>query len=142
MERSLIFPNLPTPASVGAADRRSRRVLIEMIMVMALTVIPSLIWPQTKSLLAFLPIVYVLVERQLRHRPWATWASAGAIFGQALAANWHLFLLVAVVSQAITVAVALLFWPALLEHVRARIPMLDMNSLAPLLCHAAARYAE
>lgn len=133
MERSAASPSSERSASSAVQDRRSRRVLVETLVVMALTLVPSLIWPQTKSLLAFLPIVYVLVERYLSKRPWRELGFRRQNFRQALVANWHLFLLVAVVSQTATVVVAHLFWPALLEHIQARIPLLDVGSLVPFL---------
>jgi membrane protease YdiL (CAAX protease family) len=80
-----------------------------------------------------LPIIYLLVERHLRGRAWAELGLRRDTFRAALRENWLLILLVSVVIQAATVMVALFFWPALLEHIRLRVPLLDAGHIVPLL---------
>jgi uncharacterized protein len=123
----------PLPAALQPIQNRSSRVLIEMMVVISVALIGSLLWPQVKGVLAWLPIVYVLVERFGRRRSWAELGFQRQTFRSALARNWYFILLVAVVFQAITVFVALAFWPALLDHVRARVPLFDAATLLPLL---------
>ncbi|MBX2997022.1 MAG: CPBP family intramembrane metalloprotease [Caldilineaceae bacterium] len=128
-----ILSHPPLPASLEPVQNRSLRVLFEMLVVISVTLIGSLLWPQVKRLLAWLPIVYVLVERFLRRRSWAELGFQRQTFPSALARNWPFIVLVAVVFQVITVVVALTFWPALLDHVRARVPLFNVATIFPLL---------
>jgi membrane protease YdiL (CAAX protease family) len=113
--------------------RRSRRVLLETLIVLALPIIPSLLWPSFKVVSVFLPIAYLLIERRLRERPWTELGFDARGIKSALVANWFLILLAVFVVQ---IAVALLaknFWPALLTHLESRIPLFDRTQLAALM---------
>ena len=120
--------------SVHHGDTRpSARGLIEMLAVMAATILPILIWPSAKAVLALLPIAYVLVERRVRGRTWAELGLTGRGFKRALVTNWPLVVLVAVVIQIAVLGIARLWWPAFGAHVQARIPLLDAGQLTTLL---------
>jgi membrane protease YdiL (CAAX protease family) len=121
------------PTSI-TETRPSRRVGLEALIVFALTIIPSLLWPGFKIVSVFLPIAYLLVERRLRNRPWAELGFDVRGIRSALAANWFLILLVALVSPAATVLLTKAFWPAFLTHVDSRIPLFDTTQPAALFC--------
>ena len=111
--------------------KKSRRVLVETLIVFALTVIPSLLWPSFKIVSVLLPIAYLLIERRLRNRPWAELGFESRGIMPALVVNWFLVLIV----LGIQLAVALLartLWPAFLTHIESRIPLVDSTQLIPL----------
>jgi uncharacterized protein len=112
-------------------EKSSRQILYETLIVLALTLIPGLIWPSLKGLLTFLPVVYLLVEKGVRRRPWAALGFQRQNFRQALSANALLIVLVAVVIQVGVAAGAAAFWPALLAHIQSRLPLFDPAHLAP-----------
>jgi membrane protease YdiL (CAAX protease family) len=103
------------------------------LIVLALTVIPSLLWPGFKIVSVLLPIAYLLIERRLRDRPWAELGFDVRGIRSSLAANWLLILLVVLVIQAAVILLAKAFWPAFLAHVESRIPLFDATQPAPLL---------
>jgi membrane protease YdiL (CAAX protease family) len=112
---------------------KSRYVLVETLIVLALTVIPSLLWPEFKIVSVLLPIAYLLIERRLRDRPWAELGFDRPGIRSSLAANWFLILLVVLVIQAAVVLLAKAFWPAFLAHVESRIPLFDTTQPVLLL---------
>ena len=115
----------------GTETNKSQRVLVETLIVFALTVIPSLFWPSFKIVSVLLPIAYLLIEQRLRNRPWAELGFDSRGIRPALGANWFLVLLV----LGIQLSVALLartLWPAFLTHIESRIPLVDSTQLIPL----------
>jgi membrane protease YdiL (CAAX protease family) len=115
----------------------SARPAIEALALMALVLLGSLVVPAAKGTLVLLPVVYLLVERPLRHRSWASIGLSGRTFLPALRATWPLVLLVGVGTQALVALPARLFWPELLAHIQGRIPLLSVTGavafLIPLL---------
>jgi membrane protease YdiL (CAAX protease family) len=133
METSKTSGQLTAPSSSlrppVATPQRSRRVLAETLAVLVVTValgvvanlVPSIgALPGAISLV--LPIVYLLVERRVRHRSWAEVGIRRHGFAAGVRANWWLFVLVVLVLQAVSVGLARAFWPGLLTHVSGRIP--------------------
>ena len=111
--------------------KKSRRVLVETLIVFALTVIPSLLWPSFKIVSVLLPIAYLLIERRLRNRPWAELGFEFRGIMPALVVNW--FLVVIVLGIQLPVALlARTLWPAFLTHIESRIPLVDSTQLIPL----------
>lgn len=117
----------------NAATRGSRRILLETLIVFALTVIPSLLWPSFKTVSVFLPIAYLLIERQLRKRPWVELGFDTRGIKSALVANWFLILLEVFVIQIVAALLARAFWPAFLTHLESRIPLFDRTQLMSLI---------
>lgn len=113
-------------------SRPPRRIFYETLLIFGLTIFPSLLIPDTKNLLAFLPILYILIEKWLRKRSWAGLGFQRANFWQALKANAWLVLLVSVVVQLMVAFIARAFWPALLDHILSRVPLGNIQ-LLPLL---------
>jgi membrane protease YdiL (CAAX protease family) len=122
---------LSQPASSG--KHTEKPLLYETLLVLALTVIPALLWPQTKGVLAFLPITYVLIERRLRKRAWAALGFNVQGFTHALKRNWLWVLLVVGVSQPVSMLVARAWLPEFIAHVKTRVPLMDGASLIVFL---------
>jgi membrane protease YdiL (CAAX protease family) len=116
-----------------AETETSRRVGLETLGVFALTIIPSLLWPNFKVVSVLLPIAYLLIERRLRNRPWAELGFDFRGIRSALAANWFLILLDVLVIQVAIALLAKALWPAFLVHVESRIPLLDTTQPVALL---------
>ncbi|MBK8984730.1 MAG: CPBP family intramembrane metalloprotease [Chloroflexi bacterium] len=112
------------------------RILIETVAVTAVTLLGMLLIPSAKTFFALLPVVYLLIERQLRQRTWGELGFNGRTFGADLRANWVLFVLLGFVIQPLTVLWAKAFFPAFLAHVQARLPFetgISWGVLLPLL---------
>jgi membrane protease YdiL (CAAX protease family) len=117
----------------SSETRKSRRILLETLIVLALTVIPSLLWPSFKIVSVFLPMAYLLIERRLRKRPWAEIGFNARGIKSALVGNWLLILLEVLVIQLAFGMFAKIFWPALLTHIESRIPLFDRTQLTALI---------
>jgi membrane protease YdiL (CAAX protease family) len=102
----------------------TRGAAYEALAIMLITIVPSLVWPQLKGVLTFLPIAYLLVERRVRHRTWGDIGLDPRTTGRALRATWPLVLLVAIGMQALPVLAARAAWPELLAHILDRVPLL------------------
>ncbi len=115
---------------------KANRILFEVILVMIVTVGGMLFLPQAKLVFALLPVVYLLVERLLRKRPWSDLGLRFNTFWPDLRANWIWFGLAGLIAQPLTALLAKTFYPQYLEHVLSRLPIpQDINWLAllPLL---------
>ena len=112
------------------------RVLLETIIVTAITLAGMLVVPSAKLLFALLPVAYLLIERRLRKRTWGDLGFKGRTFWADLRANWILFVFMGFVIQPATVLWAKTYFPEFLTHVQARLPFEDGMSwgiLLPLL---------
>jgi membrane protease YdiL (CAAX protease family) len=108
-------------------------LLYETLIVLGLTLIPSLIWPSLKGALVYLPLVYVLVEHFARHRSWGQMGLQRQVLMAALKSNWLLIVLVAGLIQIGVVLLARLWWPELLAHIQGRVPLFDPKTVVPLV---------
>jgi membrane protease YdiL (CAAX protease family) len=113
--------------------RVSNRILFETLAVMAFVILLSILFPQGKGLFGLLPIAYFLVERQIRKRKFDDIGFRWKNTWKDLKHNWHLVLLVAVVTQLGTLLIARVFVPDFFAHVRSRVPVLTVNQLIPLV---------
>ncbi len=111
----------------------ARRVLNTTLAVVLLSMIPGLFTPSAKPLAYVVPLVYLLAERRRVGRSWEEIGIRTRTFGRDLLANWHLFLFVAVVLQMIPILLARFWWPELLDHIRARVPLLVPSALGTLI---------
>lgn len=127
--------------------KRSRRLLFETLAILVVTVtlavlanlIPKLASPLGVSSLV-LPLVYLLVERRVRHRSWAELGIRWHGFAANLRSNWRLFVLVVVVLQIVPVGLAHTFWPDTLSHISGRLPAFgNLPVLIPLILVLALR---
>ena len=98
----------------------NRRMLYEISVVMIFTIGLIILLPSLRTIIYFLPIVYLPVERQLRHR---SWSEVGFKHGfiKDLAKNWYLFIIVAVIIQIAVPVLLKFFWPELLDHIFGRL---------------------
>ncbi len=115
---------------------KKHRILIETIVITLITLLGMLLLPMAKTFFALLPVIYLLVERRLRHRSWGELGFKIKTFWNDLRANWVLFILVGFLIQPLLVFWANQFFPAYLEHVQARLPFetgISWGILLPLL---------
>jgi uncharacterized protein len=114
---------------------KSSRILIETLIVLALTLGGGLFIPQAKTLFFLLPIIYLLVERWARKRTWAEIGFKFNTFWDDLRANWGLVLLVGVAIQVVVIYWANAYFPEFLAHVARRLPLsaAALLGLAPIL---------
>jgi uncharacterized protein len=113
-------------------SRAERRILIETLIVLGFTIIPSLLFPPLKSWLSLLPIVYLFVERQIRHRPWSMLGIQSSNFGAAVRRTWPLILGVLLV-QPLFLLGAQRWLPELLTHIGERLPISTNTNVGALL---------
>jgi len=112
---------------------KSKRVLVETVLVAAISLGGMLFLAQAKTIFALLPVAYLLIEARLRHRSWSDLGFKFGTLWQDLRTNWLWFVLAAFVSQTVTVLWARAFFPAYVEHVQARLPFNQGMSWAILL---------
>jgi membrane protease YdiL (CAAX protease family) len=109
------------------------RMFIETLIILGLVVILSFLLPQIKGNFEMIPIAYILVERHLRKRSFEEIGFKLKSTLKDVKDNWHLTLLVAVVTQLLTLLIAKILLPDFTSHVQSRIPMLNLSQLIPLL---------
>ena len=115
---------------------KTKRILLETVLVTAVTLLGMWFVPAAKTLFALIPVVYLLIERCLCKRAWSDLGFNFRTFGADLRANWVLFLLLGFVTQPVSVLGAKFYFPAFLEHVQARLPFesgIGWGVLLPLL---------
>ncbi len=115
---------------------KTKRILLETILVTAVTLLGMGFLPAYKTIFALLPLVYLLVERRLRQRSWADLGFKFRTFWPDLCANWLLFALAGFVMQPAAVLWAKAYFPEFLAHVQARLPFesgIGWGVLLPLL---------
>lgn len=101
---------------------KSLSVLIEVTAILALTLVAQFLQRTPRTILTFLPLVYVVAELYARGRSWADVGFRPQAVRQDVVANWIPILLVAVVIQFAVVYLARMWMPAFLDHVVARFP--------------------
>lgn len=115
---------------------KTKSVLLETILVITVTLLGMWFIPAAKTLLALIPIAYLLIERPLRKRTWADLGFSVRTFWADLRANWILFALVGFVMQPAAALWAKMYFPEFLAHVQARLPFesgIGWGVLLPLL---------
>jgi membrane protease YdiL (CAAX protease family) len=115
---------------------KNKSVLIETILVTAVTLLGMWFLPAYKTIFALLPVAYLLVERRIRKRTWADLGFSIRTFWADLRANWILFALVGFVMQPAVALWAKAYFPEYLAHVQARLPFesgMSWGVLLPLL---------
>src|SRR5689334_14537139 len=101
---------------------KDNRILIETLIVAAISLAGILFLPQLKIIFVLLPIVYLLIERQIRHRSWADLGFKFNSFWTDLRANWFWFVLVGVISQPAWFFLERAVFPDVIKHVLERLP--------------------
>jgi membrane protease YdiL (CAAX protease family) len=114
---------------------RNRSVLFELLLVLAIAYcLMYLLRDSTaKALIIFLPVAYALVDLRFRHRPWKDLGIIRHDFVRSIIANWHLFVIVALVLQILIPLMSSLLWPDYLHHILDRLPWFPSTGFAALL---------
>ena len=122
--------------------QKSQQLLYETITIMGITILLSIIFEEWKGLITLIPAVYFFIERRFRKR---AWTDIGFNFKSTLLDlknNWLLVVLVAVVTQVLTLLTATYFFPAYIQHVLSRIPFESSVHLVPIIFLLAATFME
>ena len=101
---------------------KNNRILLETLIVTAVSFGGILLLPQLRLIFSLLPIAYVLIERHLRHRTWADLGFKFNTFWADLRANWFWFLLAGIISQPAWFLVERAIAPEVIDHVVERLP--------------------
>jgi len=101
---------------------KSKRILFEMILVASISLSGMWLLPAAKTPFALIPVVYVLVERRIRNRPWSELGFSAQNFWADLKSNWLLFFLLGFVIQPLVVFWAKSFFPEYIAHIQTRLP--------------------
>ena len=115
---------------------KTKRILLETILVTAVTLLGMWFVPAAKTLFALIPVVYLLIERRTRKREWSDLGFNLRTFWADLRANGILFLLLGFVIQPGIALWAKACFPEFLAHVQARLPFesgIGWSVLLPLL---------
>jgi membrane protease YdiL (CAAX protease family) len=115
---------------------KNKSVLLETILVTAVTLLGMWFVPAAKTIFALIPVAYLLIERRLRKRMWADLGFSIRTFWADLRANWLLFVLVGFVMQPVAALGAKAYFPEFLAHVQARLPFesgMSWGVLLPML---------
>lgn len=110
----------------------TRRLFIETISVLLITIILFLLFGELSSIVCAMPAVYLLIERRIRNR---TWSSIGFKFRDIfkdIKKVWNWLIVIIFISPILTVVIAERFLPEFIEHVKGRLPM-DINSLITVM---------
>jgi membrane protease YdiL (CAAX protease family) len=111
----------------------SRRAFLQTLAVVLLSMVPGLLIPSAKPIAYIAPLVYLLLERRSLGRSWEEVGIRATSFKQDLLSNWHLILLGGIFLQLALPLLARARWPALLSHIRERVPFLTLPSLVTLV---------
>jgi membrane protease YdiL (CAAX protease family) len=118
----------------GVRSKPSRIVLAELASVLAVTYALYFLLPSSvKGLVLFLVVAYILVERRSRHRSWKELGILRQGILKGITANWHLFIIVAVVLQITIPWAATFLWPDYLQHILSRLPWSPSAGIAAFL---------
>ena len=101
---------------------KTKSVLLETIIVTAVTLSGMWFVPAYKTIFALIPVAYLLVERRLRKRTWSDLGFNLRTFWVDLRANWILFFLLGFIIQPAIILWAKAYFPAYLVHVQERLP--------------------
>jgi membrane protease YdiL (CAAX protease family) len=112
---------------------KSKSILLETLIITAVTLLGMWFLPVYKTIFALLPLVYLLIERRLRHRTWNELGFKFQSFLTDLRANWIWFILVGLISQPAVSLLTKFFYPEFLEHVKSRLPFGDGMGWALIL---------
>jgi membrane protease YdiL (CAAX protease family) len=101
---------------------KSTRILIETIIVAAISLGGILLLPQLKLIFSLLPIAYLLIERRIRHRTWTDLGFKFNTFWADSRANWFWFVLVGIISQPVWFLLERASALEIVDHIVERLP--------------------
>jgi membrane protease YdiL (CAAX protease family) len=109
-----------------------KRLLVETIVVLAITIILFIAFNSLRSVIAALPALYLIIERRIKH---LSWSDIGFKFKNTFSdvkKNWIWVGVVGIISPLLTFYIGKLFLPGFIEHVGSRLP-LDVKVIIPAL---------
>lgn len=113
--------------------RKSQKYYIsEIIGVIIITLIIALFAGGFKGISLFIPLLYLFIEKMIRHRSWDTLGFKFKNTFKDLKQNGYLVLLVGFVIPILTVIISNLFLPNFFDHLKARVPILRPSLIIPL----------
>jgi len=124
-------PEMTTIQHTKNADA-PRRVLYELLLVMAISVLLPLLVPGTELIAILVPVAYLLIEGRLRHQPIVTLGFNWRGIPAGLVATWPFILLVSVGIQVAVPLLGAALWPDLLTHILARLPQVPAGQISIL----------
>lgn len=113
----------------------NKRLLTETLVIILITILLFLIINNLKSIIPVIPAIYLLIERRKRHRSWSDIGFKTKNIFSDLKTNWHLILLVGVISPLLTFYLGKYCIHGYIDHVKSRLPM-DVNVIIPAIMTA------
>ncbi len=107
---------LLTYQSYKGETMKSKPILLETILVSAVTLIGMWSLPAAKTIFALIPVAYLLIERRIRRRTWTDLGFNFRTLGTDIRTNWFLFALTGFIIQPLTVQWAKTYFPEYLAH--------------------------
>lgn len=111
------------------------QLLIETLVVISITILLFLTFNNLKSIIPVIPVIYLLIERRIRHRSWSDVGFNAKNILSDIKMNWYLILLVGVISPLLTFYIGRYCIPGYIDHVKSRLPM-DVNVIIPAIITA------
>jgi uncharacterized protein len=108
-------------------------ILIETLFIIGLIIILSFVFKQIAGLFSIIAIAYFLIEKRKRRRTWSEIGFKFRVIRTDIKNNLHWIIAVGVITQFIVVTIAKYFIPGFFEHIKSRIPLLNISQIAPLL---------
>ncbi|OPJ60191.1 CPBP family intramembrane glutamic endopeptidase [Clostridium chromiireducens] len=109
-----------------------KRLLAETLTVIIVTVLLFLIFNNLKAIIPVIPIIYLLIEKRIRHRSWAEIGFNIKTVLIDIKKNWHFITLAGVISPLLTFYIGKYCITGYIEHVKSRLPM-DVKVIIPAI---------
>ena len=109
-----------------------KRLLAETLTAIIITVLLFLIFNNLKAIIPVIPIIYLLIEKRIRHRSWAEIGFNIKTVLIDIKKNWHFITLAGVISPLLTFYIGKYCITGYIEHVKSRLPM-DVKVIIPAI---------
>ncbi|WP_160360393.1 type II CAAX prenyl endopeptidase Rce1 family protein [Clostridium chromiireducens] len=109
-----------------------KRLLAETLTVIIITVLLFLIFNNLKAIIPVIPIIYLLIEKRIRHHSWADIGFNIKTVLVDITTNWHWITLVGVISPILSFYIGKYCIAGYIEHVKSRLP-LDVKVIIPAI---------
>jgi membrane protease YdiL (CAAX protease family) len=113
--------------------KTGKSIFTETISIIGLIIILSFVFKQIAGLFNIIAIVYLFIERRKRGRTWEDIGFKSKSIMTDIKNNWHWIITVGVIIQFSVITIAKYFIPGYFEHVQARIPLMNLSQMVPLL---------
>lgn len=112
--------------------KHQKRYIWEITGVIIITIIVALFAGNLKGISMFIPLLYMFIEKKVRHRSWETLGFKFKNTLKNIKQNWFLVLLVGFITPVLTIIISNHFLPGYVDHLKSRIPILKLSLLIPL----------